>query len=213
MKSYLLMAKSRISAVCPWYSDTMLPERASHRRRAPSKLQVDTTEEDSSHCRCTMPAWRSTETRFRRRWTMKVFIWLHNNHIWYHVPENVWFNTQRGGCNLSFFLFLVTSCWHLCLRICVDRSYMARVPSRYATARRGRLGSKDKLLQMFNSDNSKQCDLDVLRLDPTIFTTHMLQNPTDSTELASSSSFDPFPLPPSTEKAPTTFRHTPRPKA
>lgn len=33
----------------------------------------------------------------------------------------------------------------------------------------------------------------------------MLQNPTDSTELESSSSFDPFALPPSTENDPTTF--------
>lgn len=61
VESYLLIVKSRISAVWPWYSDTMLPERASHRRSAPSKLQVDTTEEDSSHCRWTMPAWRNTE--------------------------------------------------------------------------------------------------------------------------------------------------------
>lgn len=60
-KWYLLMAKSRISAVWPWYSDTMLPERASHKRSAPSKLPVDTTEEDSSHCRWTMPAWRNKE--------------------------------------------------------------------------------------------------------------------------------------------------------
>lgn len=50
-KWYLLMVKSRISAVWPRYSDTMLPVRASHRRSAPSKQQVDTTEEDSSHCR------------------------------------------------------------------------------------------------------------------------------------------------------------------
>lgn len=40
------------------------------------------------------------------------------------------------------------------------------------------------------------------------FTTHMLQNPTDSTELVSSSSFDPLALPPSTENDPTTFTHT-----
>lgn len=58
---YLLMVKSRISAVWPQYSDTMLPERASHNRSAPSKQQVDTTEEDSSHCRWTMPAWGNTE--------------------------------------------------------------------------------------------------------------------------------------------------------
>lgn len=56
---YLLMVKSRISAVWPRYSDTMLPERASHKRSAPSKLQVDTTEDDSSHWRWTMPAWRN----------------------------------------------------------------------------------------------------------------------------------------------------------
>lgn len=36
----------------------------------------------------------------------------------------------------------------------------------------------------------------------------MLQNPTDSTELDSSSSFDPLALPPSTENEPTTFTHT-----
>lgn len=58
---YLLMVKSRISAVWPWYSDTMLPERPSHNRSAPSKQQVDTTEEDSSHCRWTMPACGNTE--------------------------------------------------------------------------------------------------------------------------------------------------------
>lgn len=39
-------------------------------------------------------------------------------------------------------------------------------------------------------------------------TTHMLQNPTDSTELASASSFGP--LAPSKENAPTTFTHTQR---
>lgn len=50
-KWYLLMVKSRISAVWPRYSDTMLPVRASHKRSAPSKQQVDTTEEDSSHCK------------------------------------------------------------------------------------------------------------------------------------------------------------------
>lgn len=33
----------------------------------------------------------------------------------------------------------VTSCWQLWRRTCVDRSYMARVPSRYATAMRGSL--------------------------------------------------------------------------
>lgn len=32
-----------------------------------------------------------------------------------------------------------TSCWHLCRRTCDDRSYMAKVPSRYARAMRGRL--------------------------------------------------------------------------
>lgn len=55
------MVKSRISAVCPRYSDTMLPERASHKRSAPSKQQVETTEEDSSHCRWTMPAWKEPQ--------------------------------------------------------------------------------------------------------------------------------------------------------
>lgn len=58
---YLLMVKSRISAVWPRYSDTMPPERASHSRSAPSRQQVDTTEEESSHCRWTMPAWENTE--------------------------------------------------------------------------------------------------------------------------------------------------------
>lgn len=65
---YLLMVKSRISAVWPRYSDTMLPERASHNRSAPSRQQVDTTEEDSSQRRLTMPAW----------WERKnhdIFIW------------------------------------------------------------------------------------------------------------------------------------------
>lgn len=41
------------------------------------------------------------------------------------------------------------------------------------------------------------------------FTTHMLQNPTDSTELEYSSSVEPLALPPSTENAPTTFEHKP----
>lgn len=36
----------------------------------------------------------------------------------------------------------------------------------------------------------------------------MLQNPTDSTELDSSSSFDPLAIPPSTENDPTTLTHT-----
>lgn len=57
------MVKSRISAVWPRYSDTMLPERASHSRSAPSRQQVDTTEEESSHCRWTMPAWEQTESK------------------------------------------------------------------------------------------------------------------------------------------------------
>lgn len=49
--SYLLMVKSKISSEWPWYSDNKLPDRASHRRSTPSKLEVATTEEESSHRR------------------------------------------------------------------------------------------------------------------------------------------------------------------
>lgn len=35
--------------------------------------------------------------------------------------------------------FALTSCLHLCLRLCVVKSYMARVPSRNATAIKGSL--------------------------------------------------------------------------
>lgn len=171
-KWYLLMVKSRISAVWPRYSDTMLPVRASHKRSAPSKQQVDTTEEDSSHCRWTMPAWRNTEREFR------YVSQLANHHnISYNLfPSWSKISTQatttqldlpggtRGAsweiCDLTAKPPYVmesqdkwesvvvmhgelTSCWHLCLRTCVERSYIARVPSRYATAMRGRLEGEE----------------------------------------------------------------------
>ena len=41
----------------------------------------------------------------------------------------------------------VTSCWQLWRRTCVERSYMARVPSRYATAMRGRLERQEGTLK------------------------------------------------------------------
>lgn len=53
----MLTAKSRISAECPRYSLIIFPERASQRRTAPSRLQVYTTAELSSHSSCTIPDW------------------------------------------------------------------------------------------------------------------------------------------------------------
>lgn len=64
---HLLTVKSRISAVWPLYSDTRLPERASHNLSFPSKQHVDTTEEDSSHCSWTMPAWGNKGSVANRR--------------------------------------------------------------------------------------------------------------------------------------------------
>lgn len=53
--THLLTAKSRISAECPRYSLIIFPERASQSRTAPSRLQVYTTAELSSHSNCTIP--------------------------------------------------------------------------------------------------------------------------------------------------------------
>lgn len=55
--THLLTAKSRISAECPLYSLIIFPERASQSRTAPSRLQVYTTAEFSSHSNCTIPDW------------------------------------------------------------------------------------------------------------------------------------------------------------
>lgn len=59
MPAHLLTAKSRISAECPRYSLIIFPERASQSRTAPSRLQVYTTAELSSHSSCTIPDWGS----------------------------------------------------------------------------------------------------------------------------------------------------------
>lgn len=55
--THLLTAKSRISAECPRYSLIIFPERASQSRTTPSRLQVYTTAELSSHSNCTIPDW------------------------------------------------------------------------------------------------------------------------------------------------------------
>lgn len=91
----------------------------------------------------------------------------------------------------------------MCLSAWVERSKIARVPSRNATAISGRL-QRHRHQTLSPPAPAPPARLRVR--------THMLQKPTASTELDSSSSRDPVALPPSTENVPTTFNTSRRQK-
>lgn len=182
------MVKSRISAVWPRNSDTRLPERASHNLSFPSKQHVDTTEEDSSHCRWTMPAWRNED------------------------------RVVKSGPNVSNQTVKLFLLWHLVLAsvpqdVCRQVVYgQGPFKVRHSYERQTGKGKKSGFWLDSQENNiltSKVTrtlqDIHAKKRTTVFFRphAHVLQNPTDSTELDSSSSLSPF-----IENDPITFTST-----